>query len=280
MKRFCVVLVIGYLCLLRPVYGQAVANSWGAERICSNRLSVGFNKTTNLIFPFPLKSVDRGSQDIIVQKAKGVTNILQVKADREGFPETNLSIVTTDGKFYSFLVNYNQNPDTLNLSFAADSLKRGDRSILAGEELDAESFELLKHAVEGKKSFLHLHKSQQRVDLALSGIYLVNNAMLFSFKVRNKSLVGYVPEFTRFSVVDKRRAKRTAIQEREIIPLYGREGNAIGGSQSVSMVVAFEAFTIASSQELLVQIGEKNGGRLLQLHISARRLLKARPLNY
>jgi hypothetical protein len=44
-------------------------------------LWVTLNKTTNLIFPYAIKSVDRGSRDVLAQKAKGVENILLVKAN-------------------------------------------------------------------------------------------------------------------------------------------------------------------------------------------------------
>ena len=44
-------------------------------------LQIGINKTTNLIFPYEIKSVDRGSRDVLVQKAKGIENVLQVKAN-------------------------------------------------------------------------------------------------------------------------------------------------------------------------------------------------------
>ena len=69
-------------------------------------ISIRYNKTTSLIFSYAVVSVDRGSADILVQKAKGVENIFQVKAEKRGFTPTNLSAVTAEGKFYSFLLNY------------------------------------------------------------------------------------------------------------------------------------------------------------------------------
>src|SRR3954470_10418956 len=81
-------------------------------------LKITLNKTTNIIFPYAIKSVDRGSADVLAQKAKGVENILLVKAGRENFPQTNLSVVTADGKLYSFILDYISNPSAINLSFA------------------------------------------------------------------------------------------------------------------------------------------------------------------
>jgi hypothetical protein len=80
------------------------------------KLEVGFNKTTHLIFPLSITSIDRGSTGILAQKATGVDNILKVKADMKNFEETNLSVITSDGKLYSFVVCFNGNPAYLNLS--------------------------------------------------------------------------------------------------------------------------------------------------------------------
>src|SRR4051812_41886863 len=74
------------------------------------KLEVAYNKTTHLVFPLSIISIDRGSACIIAQKAVGVENILKVKADEKNFEETNLSVITSDGKLYSFLVFYNDKP--------------------------------------------------------------------------------------------------------------------------------------------------------------------------
>src|ERR1700743_3117645 len=77
-----------------------------SEVIQPQLLAVTFAKTTNLIFPYAIKSVDKGSKDLLVQVAKGVENIIQVKAAVQGFEETNLTVITADGKLYSYVVDY------------------------------------------------------------------------------------------------------------------------------------------------------------------------------
>src|SRR5258708_37621952 len=66
----------------------------------SHNVEITYNKTSSLIFPTIIKSVDRGSRDVIVQKAKGVGNVLQLKAGKENFPETNLTVITSDGTLH------------------------------------------------------------------------------------------------------------------------------------------------------------------------------------
>src|SRR4051812_31287454 len=87
-------------------------------------LQITYNKTTNLVFPYAVKTVDRGSSDVLVQKARYADTILQLKAGREGFRETNLSVVTTDGKLYSFLLQYAPSPARLSYLFnSSDKLR-------------------------------------------------------------------------------------------------------------------------------------------------------------
>src|SRR5690606_26501384 len=107
--------VIGLMILLLTNFKGLAQQA--AQSIPSRPIEIAFSKTTNLVFPFEIKSVDRGSKDVLAQKAGGIENVLQLKAARQDFDETNLTVITSDGKLYSFLVNYADNPSALNLSF-------------------------------------------------------------------------------------------------------------------------------------------------------------------
>ena len=58
----------------------------------------------------------------------------------------------------------------------------------------------------------------QKMHLALKSIYLRGDAMWFNLHLKNKSLIGYTPYSTRFIIRDKKRSKRSAIQEIELQP--------------------------------------------------------------
>src|SRR4051812_41499599 len=91
----------------------------------SNNVSVTCNKTTHLIFPYAIRSVDRGSLDILAQKAPGSENVLQLKAARAGFAETNVTVITVDNKLYPFKVTYSLLPEHLTIAFAKNSACEG-----------------------------------------------------------------------------------------------------------------------------------------------------------
>ena len=73
------------------------------QHITPYRIGVPFSKTVHILFPSEVRYVDLGSTDIIAGKADGVENVVRVKAAVRDFPgETNFSVITGDGSFYSF----------------------------------------------------------------------------------------------------------------------------------------------------------------------------------
>src|SRR5215210_567712 len=124
MKRVFVIMTTGifFLFIGKDSFCQKSTGKFQTTIIEPYPLKITFNKTTNLIFPYAIKSVDRGSEDVLAQKAKGVENILLVKAGRENFSETNLTVITADGKLYSFILGYINNPTAINISFVGDSI--------------------------------------------------------------------------------------------------------------------------------------------------------------
>ena len=82
--------------------------------VAPRRIEVGFNKTVHILFPSPVTYIDIGSMDIIAGKAAGAENVVRVKAAVRDFPkETNLTVITEDGGYYSFDARYAENPQAL-----------------------------------------------------------------------------------------------------------------------------------------------------------------------
>lgn len=66
-------------------------------------LEVTYDKTVHIIFPAAVRYVDLGSPNLIAGKADGAENVIRVKATVRDFrAETNMSVITEDGSFYTF----------------------------------------------------------------------------------------------------------------------------------------------------------------------------------
>ena len=184
------------------------------------RISISYDKTSNIIFPYAIKSVDRGSSSVLVQRAAGVENILQLKAGQRDFQETNVSVVTSDGKFFSFLVDYADNPNPLNISFLNDSGADQACIQLSDQSVDDATLDSMAERISQQKRFLNKHIGDQKLFLSMHSIYLFQQTMWMTLEFWNGSQIDFRPEEIRFFLRDRRRAKRTALQENELRPIY------------------------------------------------------------
>ena len=74
------------------------------------------DKTVHILFPAAVRYVDLGSPNLIAGKADGAENVIRVKATVRDFrSETNMSVITEDGSFYTFNVKYADEPLILNV---------------------------------------------------------------------------------------------------------------------------------------------------------------------
>jgi hypothetical protein len=80
----------------------------------------------------------------------------------------------------------------------------------------------------------------------------------------------------RFSIEDRRRVKRTAVQSIGITPVYVPESTCLAGGSKNELAIAFAPFTIVPEKDLVVDWGEPNGGRRLRLRIKGKELLRVR----
>lgn len=227
-------------------------------------LSITTDKTTSLIFPFPIKYVDRGTKDVIVQPVKEDERILLVKAATKQFTETNLSVVTGDGNVYEFTVNYVPQPTELVFHLPAN--KKATISSYANAILNNPPKRIVK--VE--------HGS---VITKLIGIYIKDEVIYYQLEIHNHSPLDYDIDLLKFFIVDKKKSKRTAIQENELLPLHvaGNKTKVKAYNFSV-IVVALDKFTIPDAKFLGIRMMEKNGGRHFNLRVYNNQILKAKIL--
>lgn len=78
-----------------------------------------------LDFPTEIKYADLGSEDVVAEKSVH-GNILKIKAGVPYFEKTNISVVTNDGRYHSFIVEYDPNPAFLAIRMEGvkDSIKQ------------------------------------------------------------------------------------------------------------------------------------------------------------
>ena len=154
-------------------------------------IEVTFDKTVHLIFPSGVSYIDLGSSNIIAGKADGAENVVRIKAAIKGFKEeTNFSVITDEGSFYSFIVNYSENPEKLNIEMNdfLHNEKLGNKSENAQEvhlsELGNESPQAVRSVMEkiyktNRKRVTHINSKQFGIEFQLRGIFSQNGTFCF-----------------------------------------------------------------------------------------------------
>lgn len=253
---------------------------WRDTTTSFKNLQISYAKTTSLVFPYAIKSVDRGSLDVLVQKAKGVENILLVKAARHNFEQTNLTVVTSDGKLYGFILNYDQQFPDLSL-LVDDSIVLNQDILFSAESENQKKMEQYANlALLEKSNRLGIKNARFEITLELTGIFIHQDLLYFRFQLSNESKINYEIDQLRFFIGDQKKAKRTASQEVEILPLLATADHAtIPAASEVSLVSVLPKFSLAEKKQLSIQLLEKREGRQLDLIIKEDDLLRLEILN-
>ena len=255
-------------------------------------IEVSFNKTTHIIFPSAVRYVDLGSGDIIAGKADGAENVIRVKAAVAGFErETNFSVITDEGSFYSFNVKYADEPQKLNIEMKdfihdGEAVNRPNNSLdIYLRELGNQSPKVVNLIMKSiyqsnKREIKHIGSKRFGVQFLLKGIYTYDNFLYFHIQTQNTSQVPFDIDFIRIKIVDKKVAKRTAIQETVLFPVRAYNHSIqIQGKQTERTVFALPKFTIPNDKQLIVELFEKNGGRHQRFVVQNEDIIRAKVID-
>ena len=251
-------------------------------------LEVTFSKTVHLIFPAAVRYVDLGSSDLLAAKADGAENILRVKSAVQGFDrETNLSVITEEGAYYTFNVKYADEPEKLSVEMA-DFLhgwnvenKPGNGIPVYLSDLGNESPYVVRLILEtihknNRTKIRHIGSKNFGIQYLLKGIYSHNELLFFHLHLKNKSTVAYNMDYIVFKIVDKKVAKRTAMQEQIITPIRSyNQVTGVAGKREERTVFALPKFTIPDDKQLIIELMERDGGRNQTLTVENADLVRA-----
>ena len=262
-----------------------------SQMIPPHGLEITYDKTVHVIFPSPVRYVDLGSTDLIAGKADGAENVIRVKATTKNFrQETNMSVITEDGNFYSFNVKYADEPLLLNVEMCdfihdGETVNRPNNAMeIYLTELDNESPRLVRLIMKSvyerdKRRIRHIGCKRFGVQFLLKGLYSHGGLLYFHTQIKNTSHVPFDVDFVTFKIADKKLVKRTAMQEQVVYPLRAYNYvTRVDGKKSECTVFALPKFTIPDGKKLVVEMYEKQGGRHQTFELENEDLVQAETL--
>ena len=218
-------------------------------------LEVTYDKTTHIIFPSAVRYVDLGSPNLIAGKADGSENVIRVKATRKNFrEETNMSVITESGSFYTFNVKYADEPLLLNIEMAdfihdGSEVNRPNNALdIYLKELGSESPKLV-HLIakaihkDNRRHIKHIGSKAFGIQYLLRGLYTHNGLLYFNTQVKNNY------------------------------------ATAVAGKKDERTVFVFDKFTIPADKMLVVEMHEKSGGRHQTFTVESEDIVRARVIN-
>lgn len=255
-------------------------------------LEITFNKTVHIIFPAAIRYVDLGSADLLAAKADGAENVLRVKAALRDFStESNLAVITEDGAYYTFNVKYADEPVKLSIEMTdfihdGEAVNRPNNAMeIYMRELSSESPLLVKLIMKSihknnDREIKHIGSKRFGIQYTLKGIYTHNGLLYFHMQLKNSSNVPFDVDYITFKIVDKKVAKRTAIQEQVIVPLRAHNNlTQVGGKTTERVVFTLPKFTIPDDKMLVIELNEKEGGRHQSFTVENADLVRAKVIN-
>lgn len=274
-------------------YFEGLSREIGFSRmIPPHGLEVTYEKTVHIIFPAPVKYVDLGNTNLVAGKADGAENVLRVKAAVRNFTEeTNMSVITEDGDFFSFNVKYVDEPLLLNIEMCdfihdGEAVNRPNNAMeIYLTELDNESPRLVRLIMKSvyrddKRRIRHIGSKRFGVQFLLKGLYTHGDLLYFHTEVKNGTHVPFDVDFVSFKIVDKKIMKRTAMQEQAVYPLRAYHYiTRVDGKKKERSVFALPKFTLPDDKKLVVELAEKQGGRHQEFEVASGDLVRAETIN-
>ena len=236
-------------------------------------LQVSAESTVSLSFAAAVKAVDRGSAELLAQKAKGVENVVLLRASRSGMLPTSLIVITADGELHTFQVEYQQRPASIGLQIMPKKHQPAAASFPDATD-QAHIQESISFAA-AQRSNLRRKAAAGGLSVKVDGLYVSGQVICVRLSLHNRSVIDYQTETLRVFTCDKKQIKRSASQHQELA-LIGSSGEygQIKASEQKTVVVALTKMTLAKNKNLFIELRERGGARHIRLPLRARHLSK------
>jgi conjugative transposon TraN protein len=249
--------------------------------------------TVHIIFPSKVMEIDAGNGKVLIQITESFNNVIRVKSLTEDMQPTNLTVMTENGGFYSFALNYKSYPDVLNIKI--DNNIATDKAFSTSYDIDqvvknnlilsqplvnyADLKAFATSAAERKPYLKNIGVQNLGIQATLSAISSAKGLMFYTINIDNKSDLDFTADFVKMYIKDADNIKKQAIQEEEltITETFPNVMTIVSGSD-LNTVLVTPFRTISEDKVIAIEIYEKNGGRHLRFPIVPTTLSKTKAL--
>ncbi|SEC65594.1 protein of unknown function [Tenacibaculum sp. MAR_2009_124] len=268
------------------------------------KIYVNSNNKVFLIFDSPIKHGKEGSREYIFGYNKNSPNKIGNLIAKKNANPTNLFVVTTDEKMYSFELEYKENlkPEEFTYIVNPKYAIGGGNNFLKSEKRETKktNVKVVSKTIGHDNYDYHYHESNpdegrylnlskkialkdesyfrnqirviDKIYFSLKNYYYNKDELYFYFEIQNHSKLDFDINFIKFFTTTKKRKNRTISQQ----IFLGQNGSPmltynlpkrIKKGQKINFVCVFKKFSLNKNKSLLINLSELKGERVLELDI-------------
>ncbi|GMN08425.1 hypothetical protein MTsPCn5_38140 [Croceitalea sp. MTPC5] len=231
--------------------------------------------TMALFFPSEIKQGITGSENFVFtynrEKEQNLGLLKAVKGNH-----SNLLVLTTDGKVYSYILQYAEHIENPNRFITLDE-SIGDAKRVLKKEVKSQkeaqkdsisvnaSQDLLRRACEALLKLPqeeNIRKKNGNVILSLKNLKYQGDNVFLQFEINNKSRVRFDFDYLHIFKVNGNKKRNASYQELALQPVYiFNEPERIFPNTKVQFVYVLPKFTLAENEKMEVRLQEKETTR-------------------
>lgn len=258
MKKILILLSLG---LFYPVHAT---NTKTLDTIYANS-----TMTMALFFPSDIKQGITGSEHFVFTYNREKEQNLGLLKAVKGEP-SNLLVITTDGKVYSYILKYAEHLENPNRFISVQesiggAKKEQKEKILEKKDMPTnisvnDSPELLRRSCESLLKLpeeKHIRKKEGGIILSLKNLKYHRDNVFLQFEIENNSGVRFDFDYLKIFKLNGNKKRNASYQELPLEPVYVyNKPSQILPNTKVKMVYVVPKFTIAKNEKITAQLQE------------------------
>ena len=230
------------------------------------------SKNVAIFFPNPIKQAITGSDNFVFTYNREKEQYFGLLQAQPG-AESNLLVLTSDGKIFSFILKYNIELKTLN-RFIREQESIGTEKPIAK---NISKIPLIEGDYENRVTFFKkfsrfllnrnfktlASKNENGIILRLKAMVYQHSEVYLVMEIQNKSGIDFEVNFLNVSISSSNKKRKSSYQDLTQIPVYKYIfPSIVKNSETKDFVYILPKVVLGKNEKLLIELTEKHGRKI------------------
>jgi hypothetical protein len=125
---------------------------------------------------------------------------------------------------------------------------------------------------------MHAAVNIKKMKVVVTGIWSADSLVWVAGQIKNHSRLDFDVSRVRLFTEDRKRVKRMAIQEGDLEPVWTDRPGPVPSETTERIALGYRSITLPKGKRLVLEVAERDGGRLIRVRIPYKKILAARKL--